>query len=321
MTTVQDWGNAVYVAITQALTNFIAAIPAIIGALLILLIGWILSNILARVVDEVLERLGADRLFAEHGGREMYSQAGTTIVPSDVAALLVKWVVRLIFIVAAANVLGLTQVSTLLNQVLLWLPNLFVAAVILLVAPLIGRFLRRLIEVGAGQMGFSNASLLGRLAEVAVIAFAVVIAINQIGIAANLVNILFIGVVGAISLAFGLAFGLGGRDVASQLTQQWYSQSQQAADLSVARPTRAELVAPDLRLARACARASSRRPAGRCRRGVSFRPSRRLLTRPAAPARSRARRRRDRPRDRVGGRGSGSSSGLGAGPGRRAPPT
>ena len=227
--TVQDWGTAVYVAVATALNNFIAAIPAVIGALLILLIGWILSNVLARIVDEVLERLGADRLFAEHGGRELYAQAGTTIVPSDVAALLVKWVVRLIFIVAAANVLGLTQVSTLLNQVLLWLPNLFVAAVILLVAPLIGRFLRRLIEVGAGQMGFSNARLLGRLAEVAVIAFAVVIAINQIGIAANLVNILFIGVVGAISLAFGLAFGLGGRDVAAQLTQQWYSQSQEAA--------------------------------------------------------------------------------------------
>ena len=227
--TVQDWGNAVYVAVATALSNFVAAIPAVIGALLILLIGWILSNVLARVTNEVLERLGADRLFAQHGGREMYAQAGTAIVPSDVAAVLVKWVVRLIFIVAAANVLGLTQISALLNQVILWIPNLIVAAVILLVAPLIGRFLRRLIEVGAGNMGFTNAQLLGRLAEVAVIVFAVVIAINQIGIAANLVNILFIGVVGALSLAFGLAFGLGGRDVAARLAESWYSQSQQAA--------------------------------------------------------------------------------------------
>jgi hypothetical protein len=227
--TVYDWGNSVYIAVSTALNNFIAAIPAVIGALLILLIGWILSNILARIVDEVLERAGADRLFAEHGGREMFAQTRATIVPSDVAAVLVKWVVRLIFLVAAANVLGLTQVSTLLNSVILWIPNLIVAAVILLVAPLIGRFLRRLIEVGAGEMGFSNAALLGRLAEVAVIIFAVVIAINQVGIAANLVNILFIGVVGALSLAFGLAFGLGGRDVAGRLTEQWYSQSQNAA--------------------------------------------------------------------------------------------
>jgi Conserved TM helix len=227
--TVQDWGYSVYVAVTTALNNFIAAIPAIIGALLILLIGWILSNVIASLVDRVLERAGADRLFAEHGGREMYAQAGTAIIPSDVAAVLVKWVIRLIFLVAAANVLGLTQVSALLNQVILWIPNLIVAAVILLVAPLIGRFLRRLIEVGAGEMGFTNARLLGRLAEAAVIVFAVVIAINQVGIAANLVNILFIGIVGALSLAFGLAFGLGGRDVAARLTEQWYSSSTDAA--------------------------------------------------------------------------------------------
>lgn len=133
------------------------------------------------------------------------------------------------FLVAAANVLGLTQVSELLNDVLLWIPNLIVAAIILLVAPLLARFVRGAIEVGAGEMGFSNAPLLGRIAEIAIIAFAVIIAINQIGIAANLVNILFIGVVAALALAFGLAFGLGGRDVAGQLTQNWYEQSQATA--------------------------------------------------------------------------------------------
>jgi hypothetical protein len=121
------------------------------------------------------------------------------------------------------------QVSQLLNEVLLWIPNLIVAAVILLVAPLLGRFVRGLIEVGAGEMGFTNASILGRLSEIAIIAFAVVIAIDQIGIAADLVNILFIGVVGAVALAFGLAFGLGGRDVARQLTQSWYESSQRVA--------------------------------------------------------------------------------------------
>jgi len=228
-TEIQTWGDSVFLAVSTAINNFLAAIPAVIGALLILLIGWILSGILARIVSTVLEKAGTDRLFAQHGGREMYGQAGSSLVPSKIAGELVKWVVRLIFLVAAANVLGLTQISDLLNQVILWIPNLIVAAVILLVAPLLGRFLRGLIEVGAGNMGFSNAPILGRIAEIAVIAFAVIIAINQIGIAANLVNILFIGVVGALALAFGLAFGLGGRDVAQQLTQSWYEQSQAAA--------------------------------------------------------------------------------------------
>ena len=226
--TVTSWGDAVFLSLSNALNSFLAAIPLVIGALIIIVIGWIIAGALARLVTEVLARAGADRLFAEHGG-QVYGARSREIKPSVVGGELVKWLVRLVFLVAAANVLGLTQVSELLNDVLLWIPNLIVAAIILLVAPLLARFVRGAIEVGAGQMGFTNASLLGRIAEIAIIAFAVIIAINQIGIAANLVNILFIGVVAALALAFGLAFGLGGRDVAGQLTQSWYEQSQATA--------------------------------------------------------------------------------------------
>jgi hypothetical protein len=226
--TVTSWGDAVFLSLSNAQNSVLAAIPLVIGALIIIVIGWIIAGALARLVTEVLARAGADRLFAEHGG-QVYGARSREIKPSVVAGELVKWLVRLVFLVAAANVLGLTQVSELLNDVLLWIPNLIVAAIILLVAPLLARFVRGAIEVGAGQMGFTNAPLLGRIAEVAIIAFAVIIAINQIGIAANLVNTLFIGVVAALALAFGLAFGLGGRDVAAQLTQSWYEQSQATA--------------------------------------------------------------------------------------------
>ena len=227
-TTISTWGDAVFLSLSNALNAFLAAIPLVIGALIIIVIGWIIAGVLARVVSEVFRRVGADRLFAEHGG-QVYGSRSRDIKPSIVGGELVKWLIRLVFLVAAANVLGLTQVSELLNDVLLWIPNLIVAAIILLVAPLLARFVRGAIEVGAGEMGFSNAPLLGRIAEIAIIAFAVIIAINQIGIAANLVNILFIGVVAALALAFGLAFGLGGRDVAGQLTQSWYEQSQATA--------------------------------------------------------------------------------------------
>ena len=225
---VSDWGDAVFLSLSNALNAFLNAIPLVIGALLIIIIGWIIAGALARLVREVLRRIGVDRLFAEHSGR-VYGDRTREIKPSVVTGELVKWLIRLVFLVAAANVLGLTQVSELLNDVLLWIPNLIVAAIILLVAPLLARFVRGAIEVGAGEMGFSNAPLLGRIAEIAIVAFAVIIAINQIGIAANLVNTLFIGVVAAVALAFGLAFGLGGRDVAAQLTQRWYEQSQDAA--------------------------------------------------------------------------------------------
>ena len=228
METVNDWGDAIFLSITNALNTFLAAIPQVIGALLILIIGWLISSAIARLIRELLERAGADRMFAQHGG-QVYGSRSSQLKPSIVASEIVKWIIRFVFLVAAANVLGMPQVSVLLNQVLLWLPNLLVAAVILLVAPLLGRFVRGAIEVGAGQMGFSNAGILGRIAEIAIVAFAVLIAINQLGIAADLINILFIGVVAALALAFGLAFGLGGRDVAARMTEQWYQGMTQAS--------------------------------------------------------------------------------------------
>jgi hypothetical protein len=226
---IEDWGDAVFLAVSNALNSFLSAIPQIIGALLIIIIGWLIASALARVTTEVLRRAGADRLMAQHG-TSVYGQRSTQFKPSIVVGEIVKWIVRFVFLVAAANVLGMTQVSQLLNQVLLWIPNLLVAAVILLVAPVIARFVRGAIEVGAGQMGFTNARILGRIAEIAIVVFAVIVAINQIGIAANLVNTLFIGLVAALALAFGLAFGLGGRDVAARLTQEWYDGTRSAAD-------------------------------------------------------------------------------------------
>ncbi len=223
-----EFGERIAAGFSEAVGDLIAALPAIIGALLILVIGWILSGIIGRIVSELLRRVGADRMFAQHGA-DVYGGAAGNLTPSRIAGEVVKWLIRIVAIIAAANSLGLTQVSVLLNQVLLWLPNLIVAAIILLVAPLVARFVRGTIEVGAGRMGFTNAPLLGRIAEIAIVAFAVIIAVNQIGIAASLINTLFVGVVAALALAFGLAFGLGGRTVAEQLTQQWYDSSRQNA--------------------------------------------------------------------------------------------
>jgi len=176
----------------------------------------------------------------------VYGSRSSAFQPSVVASEVVKWIVRFIFLVAAANVLGMPQVSLLLNQVLLWIPNLLVAAVILLVAPLLARFVRGAIEVGAGQMGFSNSALLGRIAEIAIVAFAVLVAINQLGIAADLINILFIGVVAAVSLAFGLAFGLGGRDVAARITEDWYKTMSSATEKVLEAANAADAATPSI---------------------------------------------------------------------------
>ena len=149
--------------------------------------------------------------------------------PSTIGASLTFWVLILVFVVAAANFLGWPQVSQLINDFLAWLPNLIVAIIILVAAPIVGRLVRRAVEGGSDQLGMTSGRMLGRIAEIAVIAFAVLIAINQVGIATDLVNILFIGIVAALALALGLAFGLGGREVAGQVTKDWYDRSKEVS--------------------------------------------------------------------------------------------
>ena len=160
MTEVTTWGEALFLSLSNALNSFLNAIPQVIGALLIIIIGWVISNVLARIVREVLERAGADRVFAEHS-KPVYGTRSNAFQPSVVASEVVKWIVRFFFLVAAANVLGMPQVSELLNQVLLWIPNLIVAALILLLAPLLARFVRGAIEVERGPDGLHERAASG----------------------------------------------------------------------------------------------------------------------------------------------------------------
>lgn len=221
-------GDTLSTSFNQVVNDLVRALPAVIGALLILLIGYILGRIASGIVQTLLQRGGADRVFAQHGAA-VYGEAGGALLPSRLGSLIVFWLIMLIFLIAAANFLGWPQVSALLDDFVGWLPNLVVAVIIVVAAPIIGRILRGAIETGASQTGMGNGALLGRIAEIAVIAFAIVVALNQVGIASDLVNILFIGVVAALALGFGLAFGLGGRQVAEQLTQDWYERSRDAA--------------------------------------------------------------------------------------------
>jgi hypothetical protein len=202
----------------------------------VLLVGWIVGRLIGGIVTTILERMSADRWFQRYGG-DVYGDATSTLKPSRMVGILAKWLIYLVFFVAAANFLNWPQVSALLNQFLTWLPNLVVAVVILIAAPVLGRLLRSAITSGSAGLGGTDAGVLGRLAEFAVIAFAVIIALNQVGIASDLVSTLFAGLVAALALAFGLAFGLGGRDVAADITRAAYDRTRGAAPAAGSRAT------------------------------------------------------------------------------------
>jgi hypothetical protein len=136
---------------------------------------------------------------------------------AGVIASIAKWCVRLITLVVAFDTLGLPAVSNVLNQLLLWLPNLIVALVVLVIGGLAANALSRLVRGATAEAGFSNPEMMETVTRVAVWGFAIVVAITQLGIATTLINTILIGLIGGTALAFGLAFGLGGRDRAAQI--------------------------------------------------------------------------------------------------------
>jgi hypothetical protein len=236
MTPITDWGAAIYASLASALVLLFSAVPRIIGFLLIILIGWFIAGLIGRVVASLLRTVKFNDLAKRAGISDFVRNTGIQTDPAGAFAGLVLWFVRLIVLVVAFDALGLPAVSQVLQQFLLWLPNLAVAMVILVIAGLAANALGNLVRGTTAQAGFSNPDLLSSIVRVAVWSFGIVIAVNQIGIAQTLVNTLFFGLVGALALALGLAFGLGGRETAGEIVQGWYRQGKDAAP-KVARAT------------------------------------------------------------------------------------
>jgi hypothetical protein len=227
--TVSNWGDAVLVSVTTALQNFLGFLPALIGAILVLVLGWILSGVLAGLIEKGMKAIGFERASQNAGIEGFIQRSGSGWTASKVIAEIVKWFIRLVAIQAAASILGMGQITQIINSILLFLPNLVVALAIVVLGAFIAKVVASLVRGSVSEMGFGNPDLIAAIARYAIIVFAVIAAVNQIGIAATVVNTLFIGTVGAVALALGLAFGLGGQDTAAQITQGWYTKGQEAS--------------------------------------------------------------------------------------------
>jgi hypothetical protein len=215
--------------VAAALALLLGAVPNVIGFAVILIIGWIIASALAAAVAAVLRTVKFNDLAQRAGISGFVQKMGVHTDAAGFLATLVKWFVRLIVLVTAFDALGLPAVSQVLEQILLWLPNLVVALVVLVIAGLAANALAGLVRGATAESGLGNPDLLATIARVAVWAFAIVIAVNQIGIATTIVNTLFMATVGAVAVAFALAFGLGGRETAARIVQGWYERGQAAA--------------------------------------------------------------------------------------------
>jgi hypothetical protein len=211
----------------DAFSMILGAIPRILGFIVVVAIGWFVSTLLARAVIGLLRAIRFDELMQRSGIGDFMNKMSTGTDSAGVVAGIVKWIVRVVVLLVAFDVLGLPAVSDVMRQLLLWLPNLVVAVFVLFIGGIAARAIANIVRGATAEAGFANPETLANVVRTTVWAFAIVVAINQLGIATNLINTLFTGFVGALALACGLAFGLGGRDLASRTLENWYDHAQE----------------------------------------------------------------------------------------------
>ncbi len=225
---ITDWGTAVVTSAALALSMVVGVIPRIIGFLLILIIGWIIASIVGGIVTAVLRAVRFNDVSSRAGFTGFVRNMGIRSDPSSVLADVAKWFVRLIVLVVAFDALGLPAVSDVFRQILAWLPNLAVALIVLVIGGLVANVVGDLVRGSTATAGLGSPDMLSNVARALVWAFSIVVAVNQIGIATALVDTLFMAFVGAVALALGLAFGLGGRETAAQMWRDWYEKTRAA---------------------------------------------------------------------------------------------
>lgn len=244
---ISNWSDALMTSLSGAFALFFSAIPRLIGFAAILVVGWLVAALVERALVSLLKALHFNQ-FAERAGLTGFMQrADSRHDASGAIAGIAKWFIRLIALVVAFDALGLPAVSDVLRQLLMWLPNLVVALMALVIGGIAANALANVVRGAAAEGGLEKPDFLAKVARAAVWAFAIVVAINQIGVATALVNTLFMATVGAVALALGLSFGLGGRDTAAAVVRRWYERGgQKAPQLGRA----AEAAANEMRAAR-----------------------------------------------------------------------
>jgi small-conductance mechanosensitive channel len=233
-----DFGARLLEAVGHAFDVLLGFIPALIGAIVLIIIGWIVSGIVANLVRRLLDAVHFDQITERAGIDEMAERFDLPANGSELFAGLAKWFIRLIFLVAAFNALQIPAVTSILNAILLFLPSLLVALLILVIGSALARVARDAVQ------GATDNRFLGALAQYGIIALAVVIALEQIGVGVAIITIMFAAVMLALSLAAGLAFGLGGRDTAQRLVDGWYAQMQTTPPATGTRLNRAATTPP-----------------------------------------------------------------------------
>jgi len=195
-------------------------VPALFGAMVILFAGYLLARLFEKGAEKVLRRVRFNQLLERGGVMDAVERAGSHLNPTRIAASIIFWFVMFTVMLVAANALGLQSLANVFSELVSYIPSVIAAIVIIIVGIVLGGFVGGLIMASAG--GLHGGPTLSRVGKGGVIVLAVFMALQELGVASEIVTTAFAILFGAVALALALAFGLGNRDLAAQVTREWY---------------------------------------------------------------------------------------------------
>jgi len=214
---VQTWTEIVTASLQTLWSGFIGFLPNLLGAIIVFIIGWLIASVLGKLTIQIIRLLRIDNILEKIGFKKSIERANLKLDSGKFLGEIVKWFFIIVFLMAATDILNMSQVTEFLRQILLYIPHLIVAILILLAAVLIANFLQKLVKASVEAAGLKSANFLATVTKWAILVFAILAALLQLGIVPSLIQTIFTGVVAALVISTGLAFGLGGRDLATQI--------------------------------------------------------------------------------------------------------
>lgn len=196
--------------------NLGSFLPNLFGGLLILIVGLLLGSIVKQLIMTVVTFSKVDLLFH----KTKLLKKDEVNIWTEVLSEILKWMLIVVFLVPALEVWGLSRATGVVNQILFYLPNVVVAVVIAFVGILASKLTADLVRHSVKTMGSTASNSLAVFARGTILFFTVLVVLNQLGVAQDLIRILFTGIVVMLSLAGGLAFGLGGKDMAKEILDE-----------------------------------------------------------------------------------------------------
>jgi len=216
---VLDWYYVTIQALQNLWQGFLSFIPVLLGAIIVFVIGWFISVGVGKLITEILKRVKFNQIFEKGGWKSALEKAEIKVDPSGFIGAIIKWILVIVFLLAAVEILGLIQFAGFLKSVLAYLPNVIVASLIFVVTVILVDIVEKIVRAAVESIKVGYGAMVSAVIKWSIWVFALLAILHQLGIAKPLMETLFTGLVAMLVISLGIAFGLGGKDVAAEILQ------------------------------------------------------------------------------------------------------